>query len=470
MTYQDFQRDETLPPDPLSVDIIPEDLSGAPIPVGKPTTRGGWLSGPQGLLIGLGLGLALAFGATKIATSRTSEPVASSEPAQVAATSVTIAEAETAPVQQTIQTSGTVQASDLLSVSPRASGLQILSVLVQEGDRVAAGQTLAVLDDSVLSAQIDQAQAEVSAAQAQVTQAEAQVAQNRASLSEAQESLGRYESLFAKGAISQEELTSRRTTVATETQTVGSAIAAVDSAEANVRSQQAEVDRLKTQLNQTQVLAPASGVIATKTASVGDTATAGTPLFEIISGDQLELAVKIPSKQLAQVNVGTTAQITFGSDENLQLQGTVRSIDPTVDPQTRQATVKIGLPGSDRLKPGMFLKVAIVTGSRQGVVVPADAVLPQSDDGFIVYTVNADSSVKAQPVDVGTRIPAQNGEPAKIEIQNGLQANTPVVVEGAGYLQDGEVVDVIQQSSAESSSFAEPDSTEANDSGANSSL
>ena len=444
VTYQNFepQGEDAFPADRLGVDIIPDDFPN------EPTDRSGWLSGPKGLLVGLVLGLGFAFGATRIASRGPTADVSVPEQVQVAGVSVTAAMAETAPIRQTIEATGTVEAVDLLSVAPRANGLQILDVLVREGDRVEAGQVLAVLDDSVLQAQIDQARAQVSAARAQVTQAEAQVAQDRAAQNEAQERLDRYESLFAQGAISAEELTSRRTAVTTETQTVGAAIAAVESAEASVRSAQAEVDRLSTQLDQTQVLAPASGVIAEKTATVGDTASAGNSMFEIIRGDQLELAVKVPQTQLAQINPGMSVQITSGSDPNLQLQGQVRSIDPTVNPQTRQATVKIGLPGSDRLRPGMFLQAAIVTGSRQGVVVPADAVLPQSGSGtgggFIVYVVDADGVARSQSVDVGSRIPATEREPAKIEIQNGLIANTSVVVEGASYLQDGERVEVVQ--------------------------
>ena len=464
MTYQNLERQEDDRPlqNSPSVDFIPEGIA----PKRESAARGGWLSGPKGLLVGLLLGLGLAFGATKIATSSKPEGAVVEQTDPVASASVTVAVAERAPVRQTIETNGTVEAFDLLSVSPRASGLQIESVLVREGDRVVAGQVLAVLDDSVLQAQLDQARAQVSAAQAQVTQAQAQVAQNRAGLAEARENADRYESLFAKGAISGEELTSRRTAVATETGTVGSAIAAVESAEATVRSAQAEVDRLNTQLAQTEVVAPESGIVASKTATVGDTANAGNPLFEIISGDRLELAVKVPQAQLAQINVGTTAQITSAADANLQLQGQVRSIDPTVDPQTRQATVKIGLPGSDRLRPGMFLKAEIAVGSRQGLVVPADAVLPQPNGDFLTYTVSdavsgpraggsVDSQpieaqsvkvqpVKAQPVEVGARIPAAGNEPAKIEIKSGLEENAAVVVEGASYLQDGEFVEVVR--------------------------
>jgi HlyD family secretion protein len=377
-----------------------------------------------------------------------SQPPASEAPSagktQAASTSVTVARSQSAPIQQRIKTNGTVQAFDLLSVSPRASGLQILSVAVEEGDRVAAGQVLALLDDSVLQAQISQARSEVSAARAQVAQADAQAAQEQAALAEARENFSRYNALFEQGAISAEELTSRRTQVATAEQTVGAAVAAIDSAAATVRSQQSAVDQLTTQLDQTQVVAPTSGIIAEKAATVGDSASAGTPLFKIISGDQLELAVEVPQSQMAQIQIGTSAQITSSADAALQLQGSVRSIDPTVDPKTRKATVKIGLPGSDRLRPGMFLEAAIVTGSRQGVTIPADAVLPQSSGGFIVYTVTAEGKAQAQAVDIGERIPAAGNTPAKLEITAGLVANTPVVVEGASYLQDGETVEAVK--------------------------
>lgn len=434
MTYQNLKGDEenSAPPSETSGPLTPEK-----------DRRSGWLGGYKGLLLGLGLGLGLAFVATRFAAqpSETAAPAISS---QVASASVTTARSQTAPIRQTITTNGTVEAFDLLSVAPRASGLQILSVEVREGDRVSAGQVLAILDSSVLEAQLEQARSQVTAAQAQVAQAEAERAQSAASLAEARESLNRYATLYGKGAISQEELTSRRTEVATAEQTVGADAAAIESAQANVRSRQAEVDQLNTQLSQTEVLAPASGIIAEKTATVGDIAAAGTPLFKIISGDQLELAVKVPQTQLARISLGAPVQISSDADPSLKLEGSVRSIDPTVDSQTRQATAKIGLPGSDRLRPGMFLKAAIVTGSRQGVVVPAEAVLPQPDGGFVVYTVSAEGKAVARTVEVGDRLPATDDTPARTEISSGLQANVPVVVEGASYVQDGDIVEVVK--------------------------
>lgn len=442
MTYQDIHDNEETPVRSGNISgKISGDISTELAP--RSGGRSGWLSGPKGLLIGLGLGLGLAFGGARLAQQRSaSEPAPLATNTQVASASVTTTRAKDAPIKETITASGTVQAFDLLSVSPRASGLQIQSVTVREGDRVSQGQVLAILDDSVLQAQLEQARAQVSAAQAQVAQNEAEAAQSRAMAAEAQEKYDRYASLYQQGAISQEELATRRTQLTTAGEAVGSSRAVIDSAEATVRSRQAEVSQLMTQLDQTQVLAPASGIISEKSATVGDTATAGTPMFKIISGDQLELALSIPQTQLSKISLGAAVQVSSSADPNLQLRGSVRSIDPVVDPQSRKATVKVSLPGSDRLRPGMFLQAAIVTGSRQGVVVPAEAVLPQSSGGFVVYTLNADGTVKANAVEVGERSPAAGDSPAQIEVTSGLRVDMPVVVEGASYVQDGDLVDV----------------------------
>ncbi|MGB3789067.1 MAG: biotin/lipoyl-binding protein, partial [Phormidesmis sp.] len=260
----------------------------------RPWNIADWISGPKGLLLGLGLGLGLALVGQQLLSSSSEGSAPLAETEAVASATVTTVRSQSIPISQTITTNGTVEAFDLLSVSPRSSGLQIQSVNVREGDRVAAGQVLAVLDDSVLRSQIDQANAQVSAAIATVEQRRAEAAQAEAALSSARESFERYSSLFSQGAISAETLTSRRTEVATAEQTVGAERASITSAEASVRSAQAEVSRLETQLDQTLVVAPSDGVIAEKTATVGDTASAGTPLFKLISGDQLELAVKIP--------------------------------------------------------------------------------------------------------------------------------------------------------------------------------
>ena len=144
---------------------------------------------------------------------------------------------------------------------------------------------------------------------------------------------------------------------------------------------------------------------------------------------------------------GTAVSITSDSDQRIKLSGTVRDISPLVDPQNRQATVKIDLPASAFLRSGMFLRASISTATAQGLKVPVKAILPQSDGSSIVYKLVGEDKVQAQPVVVGEIAGGAVGDltSARVEIKKGLKAGDKVVVAGAGYLKDGDRVKVGSQ-------------------------
>ena len=151
----------------------------------------------------------------------------------------------------------------------------------------------------------------------------------------------------------------------------------------------------------------------------------------------MELQVKIPETQLAAIRPGQVVEISSDADSRLKLRGQVREIDPTVDPESRQAMVKVELPQNSALKPGMFLRAGIVTSASTSLTVPMAAILPQADGSAIAYTVKPDGTVKAQAVEMGEILPNQ-----QVEIKHGLQAGERVAVKGAAYLKDGDRVSV----------------------------
>ncbi|MBW4630481.1 MAG: efflux RND transporter periplasmic adaptor subunit [Iphinoe sp. HA4291-MV1] len=472
------------------------------------------------LFIGIVLGGGIAFGVMRVLNHRVSEKmtVAENQPAQKAAPTmtVTVAPVETTRVAQTLSTTGTVAARDLTPVLPQANGLQIKKILVNVGDFVKAGQVMAVLDDSLLQDQIRQAKADVEAKQADVTskqadvaskqavmtssqasvvsnqaivqQKQADLAQAQAKLREAQINFQRTQGLVSQGAISQQQLDTATTNLATATEAVRLAQANIKSAEANVSSAQANIgsaqasvkiaqanigsaqasvksstakmEQLKTQLRQTLVRASVSGVVAEKLARVGDvtgvppqtqitTVVGGTQkLFSIIQDGKLELQAQVPEVQLTQVKAGASVQVTSDVDNRVKLQGRVREIEPLVNQQKREATVKIDLPATSLLKPGMFARAAITTVITTGLAVPQKAVLPQPDGSAIVFILSGVDTVRAQKVELGEILVG-----GRVEIKSGLQlGNTSqqvpyyrlrVVVDGAGYLKDGEKVRVV---------------------------
>jgi HlyD family secretion protein len=440
------------------------------------------LMGARGVMLGVLLGMGLALGVGRLLSPAasgdqdTSKPASETQPADgsvnAAAQTVTVEQPKPAAISQTLTGTGTVQANDLLQVIPQASGLRIEEVRVREGDAVAAGQIVAVLDDQVLQARLLEAEANLAQSQALVQQQIAAKQQAEANLSQAEENFQRYQALFDRGAISEQELTSRRTQAITAREGVTVAIANITSAEATVTSRQAEIDQLQTQQNQTLVIAPASGIIAERKANLGDMSSTSNPIYTLIQDNQLELAVKVPQSQLSQIILGSPVTITSTSDPNLALEGSIRSIDPLVNEQTREATVKIALPANPKLRPGLFLSANIVTGKRQGLAIPREAIVTQADGSSVVYVLEAGNKVRQQVVEVGGAIRNSNQaransastpriEPSnnpsnnpstsniadinQVEILSGLSANVQIVVKGAAYLQDGDVVKVVEQ-------------------------
>ena len=408
------------------------------IPTPKPPQRSrGWL---VPLLVGTGLGVGLTGLGMTIMNRPTTKPVVTPQSVNLAPSmSVTIAPAELTPVARTLSVTGTVNARDLIPVLPQATGLQIKQILVDEGDSVKSGQTLAILDSSVLQTQIAQAKAEVESNRAVVRQRQASLAQSRATLAEANSNYERYRGLADAGAISRQELETRSTTATTAREAISVAQANIASAEADVRISLARVQQQQTQLNQTIVRAPASGVIAEQTAQVGDVANSTQKIFSIIQNGSLELQAKVPATNLNQVKINAPVVVTSDADSRLRLQGNVREIAPLVDPQSREATVRIDLPATALLRPGMFASGAITIANVPGIAIPAKAVLPQSDGSAIAFILTDGDIVKSQKIEVGEVIGQGN-----VEIINGLKIGDRVVVAGAGYLKDGDKVQVVQ--------------------------
>jgi HlyD family secretion protein len=365
-----------------------------------------------------------------------------------------------------------------------------------------AGVEKALADVMQVKTGVGQAKAGVEQAKAGVEQAKAGIASAQAKLDQAQREVNRTQDLTSQGVISQQELERRKTERQTAVQDVNkakadlnraleeqnkaaeevrSAQAKVANAEANistakaalssarakvntagstvssaranvgnnaasVRSNDARVKQLQTQLEQTVVRAPDSGTVAERIGRVGDVSAGNQKLFSIIRGNKLELQLKVPETQLAQVKTGTEVRITSDSDKRIKLAGTVRDISPLVDPQNRQATVKIDLPESEFLRSGMFLRASISTATTQGLKVPAKAILPQSDGGAVVYTLVGEDKVRVQTVEVGEISGRAVGDltNAKVEIKKGLKIGDRVVVAGVGYLKDGDRVKVVK--------------------------
>jgi RND family efflux transporter MFP subunit len=183
------------------------------------------------------------------------------------------------------------------------------------------------------------------------------------------------------------------------------------------------------------VLAPDAGVISARTATVGAVVGNGTELFRMIRQGRLEWRAEVTSSELRQLKPGVKAMVRAanGSEQT----GRVRMVAPTVDPQTRLALVYVDLPQGDAgaapFKAGMFASGQFELGTSDAMTVPQQSIAVR--DGFsYVFRLNADRRVSQLKVQTGRRLAE------RIEVLGGLPADATVVVSGAGFLNDGDLV------------------------------
>ena len=204
-------------------------------------------------------------------------------------------------------------------------------------------------------------------------------------------------------------------------------------ARARVASAKAALQAQQLRLQFTQVLAPDNGVISSRTATVGAVVGAGTELFRMVRQGRLEWRAEVTSAELPRIQVGMPATVTAAS--GVELKGRTRMVAPTVDPQTRNAIVFVDLPQHPQVRAGMFARGDFALGASDAMTVPQQALVAR--DGFnYVFQVGPDQRVAQRKVETGRRV----GD--RVEIVKGLEPNATIAVQGAGFLNDGDVVRV----------------------------
>ena len=327
---------------------------------------------------------------------------------------VTVARPETSELAITLAANGNVAAWQEASIGSESNGLRLAEVRVNVGDVVKKGQVLATFSQETV--------------QADVAQARASLAEAKATAADAAGNAARAKTLQATGALSQQQINQYQTSAQT--------------AKARVEAAQAVLDAQRVRSRNTQVLAPDDGVISSRMATVGGVTAAGTELFRMIRKGRLEWRAEVTSAELGRIGVGTPAVIT--SAGGAQVKGKVRSIAPTVDPQTRAALVYVDMPNvlqNTGFKAGMFARGEFELGRSSAITVPQASVVPR--DGFNnLLLLQPDNRVSQLKVETGRRI----GD--RIEIKTPLADDARVVVQGAGFLNDGDLVRVVDASPA----------------------
>ena len=351
--------------------------------------------------------LLLAAGTVACAGTEAETPSAVAE--TVRSVPVRTATVETRDLAETLSLTGTLDPRSEVTVVPEISA-RLMRVLKAEGDRVARGGLLAVLDDADFTLSRDRARALLDVAAA--NRAHARAEKDRA------------DSLLKTGGITDKDHLSAQV--------------AVQVADASYSQASSELAIAERQIGRSQITAPISGRIAKRHAEAGTIVAAGTPLYTIVDDSIFEFRSSVASGDFGKVKVGESVVVTVDALPGFVTDGEVNRIAPQVDARSRSFEVIIRVPGRPELVSGLFaraqVKVREIPGS---LTVPPAALLRDGSDPAKAQTyVVANNEVERRDVEVGIEVPDA------VQVVSGLKAGELVVVDPPTALGPGTQVQV----------------------------
>ena len=357
------------------------------------------------------------------------EQAASRDPVRV---TVVVAARQELPVF--VEGVGTVEARTEATIAARVMGY-IETIHVREGDRVTAGQTLAVLSATEMTSAVEQAQSAGQEAQSARAEVESAIAAAESQAKLAETTLGRMRNLHERKSISDQEF--------------DEALARHEAAQAGLRMARSKRDQVsekiqqsaavqrsaETQLAYLRIHSPFAGVVTARMAEPGNLATPGAPLLRIEQTGAYRLSATFPEAVLGQLKVGQHLPIVIDAI-GMKTDGTVAEVAPVVDSASRTVAVKITLPGHAALRSGIYGKALAPSGSRESLRIAASAVrgIGQLSSVFV-----ADAGVaRSRMVKLGEEREGMR------EVLSGLNPGEVVVLNPPAGLRDGDPVEVAQ--------------------------
>jgi len=302
-------------------------------------------------------------------------------------------------LESTVDAVGTVLANASAMLRAEVPG-QVVERHFEEGQHVSKGDRLFSIEATVL--------------QAEANEAKANLEQSDAAYKRAQ------------------ELVKSQLVSATE----------FDTARANYNVSVARLRSAESRLSKTVIRAPFDGFIGLRRINVGDYATIGQELVNVVRLDPLRVDFSVPETLLSRIQPGQKISVTVGAFRGEVFEGEVTAIDPQIDVAGHSMAVRARLPNPDlRLRPGLFAQVSVsLAVNPSALMVPEQAIWPIGNDK-ILYIVT-DGVANQRVVTIGDR------KPGLVEIVDGLSAGEEIVVAGQMKLFPGAAVRTVPAANA----------------------
>ncbi|MBL6448375.1 efflux RND transporter periplasmic adaptor subunit [Fulvivirga sp. 29W222] len=331
---------------------------------------------------------------------------------EIAPVKVQVATAKAVKDARVITVSGKIEAGNSANISTRMMG-NVTGVMVKPGDKVKQGDLLLTISSTDLQAK-----------KAQVTSS---ITQAKSAYDNAEKDYNRFKILYEKGSASEKEFENMGTRL--------------DMAKAGLEAARQMQKEVEAQFAYTNIRAPFSGVVANTFVKAGDIANPGMPLVAVEGTSKYEATVMVPESQIAQVQVGAETQVLVKSS-NQTIAGKVKEVSPSAKNTGGQFLVKIDLPKTQNVLPGMFVNADIEAKNTDVIntspLVDKDALI-RNGQLTGIYALSADNKAILRWVLTGKE------KEGSIEVLSGISDGEKYIVEPEGKLFNGAQVVVDQQ-------------------------
>jgi len=266
---------------------------------------------------------------------------------------ITTTQVKSEDIVRSVPATGSIHPWQEVIVSAEVGGYRVAEVLVDVGTRVSKGQPLVRLSGDMLQADLDSKRAALRSAEASEVNAAA--------------ALRRGEQVQNSGALSAADLDKLK--------------ADHIAAQARVETARADVTTSELRSRYGTVTAPDSGVITSRTVSVGQIAQAGAEMLRMLRQNRVEWRAEVPEAQLSRIKVGQNASIT--AVDGTVLKGRVRAVAPTVQTTNRTGLVYVDITGGNA-RPGMFARGEIEAGKGPALLVPIASIVMQDGYAYVL--------------------------------------------------------------------------------------
>ncbi|MBK5291708.1 MAG: efflux RND transporter periplasmic adaptor subunit [Acidobacteriia bacterium] len=326
---------------------------------------------------------------------------------------------------------GTVTARTTTAVSARLPG-HIREIRVREGDSVQSGQVIAVIDSRDAESAIRQAEAGRDEARAALPEAEAAIASATAQAELAKATFRRMEDLRNSKSITEQEFDEVQARLRLAESQVRMAQARLRQTRERMRQSEEAVSRAQLQQTYATVTAPYAGLVIERKAEPGTFASPGMPVVLLEKAGDYRLEVPVEESLLRGLKPGRL--VTVELDTTAQLP--ISEILPSINPQSRTATIRINLPARPGLRTGMSGRMRLSGEERDAITVPANAIRANGQLHFVFVVAN--DRARATLISLGD---AREG---RVEILSGLDGKERIVVLPPPALTDGAPIETAQ--------------------------